>query len=305
MGFFARVHRAVSHLVWERGVGSSRPQQPSPTIPLSHKTGQLGPFRKEGRAMDVSGLSYLARSIGIEMICIPREKFIFQGVQGVACGPFKLAKTELTNGQFNALLESQPEELARICTNPQGSLQESLAAAQIASEAENCPMVFLDQNEAAGIAELLGLRLPTELEWERAAAGLNGRAFSFGELPETGLPYRAPVSFGEGTRSVYAHQHAATPEGLLDLSGNVWEWTSSEWGKIDLSDPANPKLPSLGAYSSLPIEQEVIVRGGSHRTFINRMRVICRGHYSPATNRNDVGIRFASNWTQLMDWAEG
>jgi len=166
----------------------------------------------------------LVEALGIDMFAISAGEFIYQG-EKVSGKGVKLAETELTNGQFRKLLELKPEELAEIIINPQERLEESVRVAADPAEAENCPMVGLSQVKSEKIAGLLGLRLPTEQEWERAAAGTNGRKFSFGaEFDESRVTFD-----DKGTRSVYAHRDVATPEGVLDLSGNVWEWTSSNY----------------------------------------------------------------------------
>lgn len=224
--------------------------------------------------------------LGIKLIEIATGEFVFQGVKGVSLKGFRIAETELTNSQFGKLLELKPEELARIVENPQGRLEKSLSAVDpdYKGEAEDCPMVFLSQKESAGIAELLGIRLLTELEWERAAAGQTGRAYSFGDQ----FGNNKATFDGRGTRSVHAHRDAATPEGVLDLSGNVWEWTSSNWGNIDLTNPKNPKLPQSGEYK--------VLRGGSWFS-INRavLRVAYRGDLHPGSQVSEIGVRFAED----------
>ncbi|MBI5699344.1 SUMF1/EgtB/PvdO family nonheme iron enzyme [Candidatus Saganbacteria bacterium] len=221
--------------------------------------------------------------LGIKMITIPGDEFVFQGVRGVYHKAFRIAETEVTNGHFRFLLEREPKGLTRILGNPKGRLKYSLSKVdpQYKHEAEDCPMVGLCQTEWAVIAELLGKRLATELEWERAAAGKKGRVFSFGDKFD-----KNKVTFnGEGTRSVYAHRDAATPEGVLDLSGNVWEWTSSTWGDIDLSDPKNPRFSKIG--------EEKVIRGGSWGGFPDFLKASYRFRLPVEELGSAIGARFA------------
>jgi len=264
--------------------GFARPIGPSRIA--ASPGGRLSASSGAGPTPPVSGQVKLADQLGIKMITIPAGEFIFQGISGVRHNGYKIAETEFTNGQFKRLLELMPDELARMVKDPQKKLESSLAAVDpnYKEEAEDCPMVGLSQIEYAGIAKLLGLRLLTELEWERAAAGKDGRAYSFGNQFD-----QSKVTFnGKGTRSVYAHREAATPEGVFDLSGNVWEWTSSYYGKIYLHDPKNPRFPIPGA--------NMILRGGAWNRDIERIfQVAYRYADLPELQYDSVGVRFAKD----------
>jgi iron(II)-dependent oxidoreductase len=89
------------------------------------------------------------------------------------------------------------------------------------------PVASVSHPEAAALAARLGGRLPRSVEWEWAAAGAARRRYPWGEAPwapEKALlapcGHRSPSPVGR-------HPAGATPEGLLDLAGLVWEWTAS------------------------------------------------------------------------------
>jgi formylglycine-generating enzyme required for sulfatase activity len=111
---------------------------------------------------------------------------------------------------------------------------------------ENHPMNCVDWNDADIYCRWLGRRLPTEEEWEFAARGPAGRLYPWGpEAPDEG---RACFLRG-GTCPVGERAAGRTPEGVADLAGNVWEWTSSPYC-------------NYGADGCASVER--VVRGGSY-----------------------------------------
>lgn len=92
--------------------------------------------------------------------------------------------------------------------------------------AGNHPMNCVDWNRANACCHWRAARLPTEQEWERAARGSDGRRYPWGNAH----PSRSLACYGlsSGTCRTGGFLAGASPYGVLDLAGNVWEWTASE-----------------------------------------------------------------------------
>jgi formylglycine-generating enzyme required for sulfatase activity len=213
----------------------------------------------------------LAKALGIKMKKLRPGKFYFQGAKDVTFDGCKIAKVEFTNGMFRKLLELEPDKLTRIVKDPQDRLEYSLSVVHPdhKNESKNCPMVGLDYFESEGIAGLLGKRLPTELEWERAAAHIDGRWFPWGdEIEEDRLTFET-----WGTRSVYLNWHGASQKGVLDLLGNVSEWTST------------------------PCGEDRVLRGGSWHDhyFVNVINNRHRFYSHPGQRDSGIGFRVAED----------
>ncbi|GAA4930977.1 formylglycine-generating enzyme required for sulfatase activity [Actinomycetospora succinea] len=104
------------------------------------------------------------------------------------------------------------------------------------------PVVHVAHADAHAYAMWAGLALPTEVEWETAArGGLDGATYTWGDSPEEPgtrlanfwhgeFPWRADRGYG-GTTPVGAFP--ANPYGLVDMAGNVWEWTADLYDVVD------------------------------------------------------------------------
>lgn len=185
---------------------------------------------------------------------------------------FFIDRTEVTNAAYRDFLSTQP---GRATKTP-----DFLSDARVNAPAQ--PVVGVDWNDANAFCLAQGKRLPSGDEWERAARGRAGRMYPWGNrfdpaaanTSEGPIPATTPVGAMAGDR---------TPEGVMDMGGNVREWTSDAMAR-DKGSPIR------------------FVRGAS---FLSRGRIYALSFLAipadPDVRKPDLGFRCAADATDTAD----
>ncbi len=196
----------------------------------------------EAELLDIPGGRFVMGDAGGEVDEAPRS---------VTVAPFRLMRLEVTNRQyadFVAATDHRPRlerpGFGYVWTDrwrsvpgadwrhPHGSMSDI-------ADADDHPVVQVSARDAQAFCAWHGLRLPSEEEWEFAARGTDGRRYPWGDAPpeqdgKRRANFGAVACCAPDAADGYARiapvgrfPGGASPFGVLDMAGNVWEWTSS------------------------------------------------------------------------------
>ncbi|MEO5330721.1 MAG: formylglycine-generating enzyme family protein [Magnetococcus sp. YQC-5] len=189
-------------------------------------------------------------------------------VHPVTLSGFWLGKSEVTQGQWKATMGANPSK-STDCGN-------------------NCPVERVSWEDVQEFIKKLNardgkFRLPTEAEWEYACRS-GGKAEHF-----AGGKKEGQVAWYQGNSGNKTHQvgtKAPNGLGLVDMSGNIWEWVQ-DW----FAEDAYAKHDSKGQYTGSGTDR--VVRGGCWGSVAAGVRCSYRYHLLPGNRNRNLGVRLA------------
>lgn len=188
----------------------------------------------------------------------------------VVINAFRIGKYEVTNAQYAQCVQ------ARACAMPNELQQyEDLSYASY-------PVVAVSWYQARDFCHWVGGRLPTEAEWEYAARGTDGRIYPWGNaLPTCKLANYSDC--GGNLKPVGSFPEGASSFGVLDMAGNVWEWSADWSGPYVAERQINPTGPETG--------DARIIRGGAFKYESMELRAVTRRGSNPRYYYGSLGFR--------------
>jgi iron(II)-dependent oxidoreductase len=260
-----------------------------------------------------------------EMVSVPAGEFLM-GASGdsfaydneypartVFLPEFRVARAPVTNGEFARFVSEDGYERREFWTEEgwsfrekenwtsplywrragEGSWTERRMFDEAALEFDH-PVTGVSFHEAEAYARFAGRRLPTEAEWEKAASwdaeGNTKRRFAWGD--EEPDPSRCNYGMNSwGTTPAGHFPSGASPQGCLDMTGNVWEWTSTPFDAFQGFEP----FP-YPEYSQTWFDGDHrVLKGGSWATSPSVLRTSFRNFFRRHFRIAFAGLRLAED----------
>ncbi|MBE5039055.1 flavodoxin [Ructibacterium gallinarum] len=218
----------------------------------------------------------------------------------VSVDSFYLAKTELTQKEYQEIMGSNPSEnVGENLPVENITWYDAICFCNALSEKYGLdPVYTIDGQTVSWDKSANGYRLPTEAEWEYACRANTQTPFSFGDYVYDedancynayGYNNDASGSWVNGYlgKTVDVDSYNANHFGLYNMHGNVAEWVWDWYGEYDTNAAENPTGPESGSYK--------VARGGGWNDFPKHIRSAYRSAYPADVPLYSIGMRVARN----------
>jgi sulfatase modifying factor 1 len=170
------------------------------------------------------------------------------------------------------------------------------------------PVVYVDHTDVLRYAEWAGLRLPTENEFERAVRGGGSNIYPWGSEWKRNMACTKEATKISAIMDVGSFPDGANGQGIMDLVGNVWEWTASPyteypgWKHTKIKIGKGKAQRVIDAMPSWSADKRVVKSGGQSTAYIFARGPI-RGGFPRHMRNNALGFRCAASQKAGLDFA--
>jgi serine/threonine-protein kinase len=232
------------------------------------------------RAVNVPAL--IKDADGGELLLVPASFFgMGQERRQVYLDSFYIDRLPVTNRQFARFIEVTGYR------SFQGHFLAHFPEGRVPDQLLSHPAVHVSWFDARAYAQWAGKALPSEAQWEKAARGTDGRKYPWGKS----APDETRANYGlirRGTVPVGSYPAGASPYGVEDMAGNVWEWCED----VDSQD-FYVHGPSHNPCNQGDVtgQGRRVVRGGSFLYDAHSVRTFSRSSFPPHVGSQGIGFR--------------
>jgi len=253
---------------------------------------------------------------GMNLVFVPSGEFVMgsntndeRPIHQVDLDAYWIDQTEVTNSMYQKCVEADR------CTPPSKISSHTNGSYYGNTKFGDYPVIYVSWHDADNYCAFVQRRLPTEAEWEKAARGINGNVYPWGDVfdgeklnsCDSNCEFVwANRSFNDGYADVSPvgnYPAGKSVFGALDMAGNVWEWVNDWYDENYYQDSplSNPQGPNSGRYKVLRggswydfnIFVSTTFRGRTSYILANYVDYSYRDGYSPSAMDKYIGFRCA------------